>query len=888
MKARTVMAGVLAGALAGLSVSAGSAVAAPAQTAAAPSAADRFAACVSANGQANIVLLIDESGSLAGSATSKGSDPDGARVTAAGYLLRSLSNLVDATDAKISVLLSGFANDYYPGSAWLPLGKSGLGGALAQLQSFKDKDNGSGTDYYLALDGARRDLNKQHAKSPNACQAIVFFSDGKLDVEKDSSENSYSQISRPYANPDPMKSGNWAAASTQAASAICSPKGLATQIRSRGIIVFGIGLAVTASASDFSLMQNVVTGSGGCGGLTTPTPGMFTPVQNIDEMLFAFNAVTGGQEQSTKVCQDNVAACAAQDGFVNAIMLDGSVSRVNILGTAPVDGVQVWIVDPQGKQAQLKTSADAGLNSSVSLAAGGMTGTYTWLSAHTVSLQWAKASGANWNGEWKLIFVDPSGKSAGQMAKTSLQVFGDVEASAVIGDTTQLRQDSPIQVTLALKNGAGEKLNPSTDLAGSLGVDVDLVDSAGTTIPVKDGITKADVSAPISIDAQKAATGDGKIQVTLRYTTAAPHGLVGTTLEPSVTQTDVAILPPANFPSVTSTLDFGAIEGAVDVTGDVAVTGPGCVWVDPSTASVDAAPDEAGDVTIGSPNTSQSGCVSVPEGKTANLPVRLTTANSGNGDVTGTFDVKMAPLDEPTNVRQATVAFTAELSRPLNTTNFVVVLVASLILGVGIPVGLAYLAKFLLNSKMPSAGVYVVSCQVSAGAGEVLRDGKPFAVASEELKDMLKLRAGGTRDVTAGAYRLVSHMGASPFGTADVRVVGASAGASSYRTKAGPAAILPLAVANNWALLKNPGMPQGTADLLLLVSVFSGAQERDALVAAVNAKGPQMIAALDDLMPSSGTGTDPQQQSVDFLDFGSAAPGATQPPIADDDPFTHN
>lgn len=54
------------------------------------------------------------------------------------------------------------------------------------MREFANRNTGQGTDYWLGLDGARKDLAARQAQDPdrNRCQAIVFFTDGSLDIDR--------------------------------------------------------------------------------------------------------------------------------------------------------------------------------------------------------------------------------------------------------------------------------------------------------------------------------------------------------------------------------------------------------------------------------------------------------------------------------------------------------------------------------------------------------------------------------------------------------------------------------------------------------------------------------------------------------------------------------
>ncbi len=82
------------------------------------------------------------------------------------------------------------------------------------MREFANRNTGQGTDYWLGLDGARKDLAARQAQDPdrNRCQAIVFFTDGSLDIDRAPPDEQQHPIDRPYApdnrldNPPPSAS----------------------------------------------------------------------------------------------------------------------------------------------------------------------------------------------------------------------------------------------------------------------------------------------------------------------------------------------------------------------------------------------------------------------------------------------------------------------------------------------------------------------------------------------------------------------------------------------------------------------------------------------------------------------------------------------------------
>ncbi|AQP45450.1 hypothetical protein RPIT_12085 [Tessaracoccus flavus] len=299
-------------------------------------------------GQGQLVLLFDESLSL------KESDPDAGRVLAGRYLVQRLANLADRSELDLQVMLAGFGTSYRDyQSQWRTLAGADLNGLLTDLESFADRNTDSGTDYWLGLDGARKSLADVRLTDGAGCQAIFFFSDGELDVSLSADERAEGEANprRPFAPDNDMSTRERELAATAAAAeSLCRAGGLADQIRLQDIVMFGVGLhGDDQSADAFDLMRRVVTGGRGqgtCGAQTQPVPGDFVTAADIDSLIFAFDSVTRQRPvNETEICQGDV-CLAGTHNFV----LDASVERVELLGSADADGIEVQLTAPGGAQ----------------------------------------------------------------------------------------------------------------------------------------------------------------------------------------------------------------------------------------------------------------------------------------------------------------------------------------------------------------------------------------------------------------------------------------------------------------------------------------------------------------------------------------------------------
>ncbi|MDD0859598.1 VWA domain-containing protein [Arthrobacter alpinus] len=258
---------------------------------------DDFRACIAGGGATDMLLLVDESASLGSR------DPKNGRVTAADYLVKQLAGFTDGAESEVNVSISVFAQDYRTIKDWTALNPATLPALQKSIDSLKSMAQGMETDYWTALDGARRDLAAKAASrgETQSCQAIVWFTDGGLNFEPrttDEAKKAYGSSKSFAPDLELTTRKNTNEAIKLAAEDICRDGGLADQLRSSDVAMFGIGLGgSTPEESEFNFMRSVATGFTGkngteCGTQTTPVPGEFHLASGIDSLLLAFDGIS--------------------------------------------------------------------------------------------------------------------------------------------------------------------------------------------------------------------------------------------------------------------------------------------------------------------------------------------------------------------------------------------------------------------------------------------------------------------------------------------------------------------------------------------------------------------------------------------------------------------
>lgn len=806
------------------------------------SAVDRFGACLAAQKSGQVLLLIDESGSL------KQSDPQGSRVTAAKYLMEQLAQFSADSHSRIDVAVAGFSDTFDQQLAWTALDHDSLPAIDGAIDGFRTRDTGQDTDYWAALQGAQTTLAAHAGASSDrqTCSTLVWFTDGKLDY------SIRGNASKPYAPGHTLVSQTEVDATAAAAKeSICRPGGLADQLRASDVVTFAIGLAPTGGDADaFDLLKAIATGdpatsAGPCGDIRTPTPGDFYPVQNIDDLLFAFDTVsTPGQPPLTfeagacpfTVCDE------AQHRFV----LDTSVRAVNVLAAASKAGLIPVLIAPDGQQLELK---DGG---STPAELGGVSVDYRWLTKNSLSFRLSNAGAPQWTGPWALVFVDPDGDS-GARTRSSIHIAGDLFPAWPDHARVTLHSGDPeIPVAFGIVDSQGKPVNTDTIL-GEATFSAVLLDANGKSLYRMDEMGKADIASPHVLDLRDVAPGGATLRMTLAVTTAAAtdqHGnpVPGTVLAPQSVDLPVTIDPPVGYPKIGSKIDFGSIEGEGSFAGGLTVTGPGCVWTpEQSSSKLRAAPDGVDAVSVNSTANTDKSCVRIAEGSSATLPLTLAVPHEGNGVLNGTIQVMVAPADGSAPPIAVEVPFSAAMHKTLNTTTLWIVLVVALLMGPGIPVALLYFFKWL-TARIPATALRAEQMAVSVVDGKVLRDNRPFAVRDDDLLRLTPGLGSPARRIDIGGIELRTRVGRSPFGRGFVVAtqpgrVGA-AGKSGVTHGKAPNPKLPLAVHKTWFVLHDPTGPPSAATIVMLVGGSTGGNVVATMTTEITENLPRILTSV--------------------------------------------
>ena len=732
--------------------------AAQAEAAAAGDAILKLGACLAAQGEGDLLLLIDRSGSL------DETDPGAVRVQAANYLLSGLATYADDVEVELDVAVSGFDAEYERTVDWQRLTTSSLPVFTRGVDAYADRDTGFDTDYANALSGVRDDLrSRQRGTDERRCQAQVWFSDGRFDIDTRRGADAVERHgdSKPYAPGIRLTDeAGTAAAEAAGQQSLCRSGGLVDQLRATGALTFGVGLGTRAD--DFALMSSIASGSGGpqCGKSTTEVVGDFRLAQDVDALIFALDAFsepgTKTLDRTTGVCP--MTACATE---AHSFVLDRSIRAVHVLAGADAPGIDVLLRDPSGGPDTRFRYVEGEPVLPQRIA--GQDVTASWVSDKTLQIDLGRRSDDGWFGQWSVIFVDPTGTADDAVARTQLRITGDL-LPALAGEAPVLRSGEQPRIQLGVASEETSQPVPATALLGTARLSASLVSSDGQQRSVLPPTAPADLGAGTTLDLADVPPGQATLTLVLSIqtrgipATGGRAAIPGTQLADRQVDLPLTVLPPLGFPTVAGRVDFGRVEGAGPFDSSVTVNGPGCVWVMAST--LDASPDGVPGAAVTSSASSADTCLNVVEGQTAELPVSLSVDGQGNGTASGRVEVSLAPQDATERALTATVAFVADLQRPVDAGKKLAIFFVALVLGIGLPIAFLYLAK-RWTSKIAGRALAVGQVDVQLEGDQVLRDGRAFTFSSKDLA-FLSLPNGGARRLHAAGLDLRSRTGWSP------------------------------------------------------------------------------------------------------------------------------
>ncbi|WIM67610.1 vWA domain-containing protein [Corynebacterium breve] len=730
----------------------------------------QFGSCVANTKNADVMVVLDESGSLRGGGGGEPTDPENIRVDSALDLVSQLSLMATDLDADVNVKLAGFGEGYRSDPEtygdWVNV-KNNPGDLTAALEDARDRNNDGYTMYEDAFSGVLRDFGAH--SDPNACQVVLFFTDGLLTVPGDAS------------------------ADGTARESICSADSPIADLRRANIQIFTVGLLPRNDESPEELLRSIAEGDE-CTG--APANGAFFNAGTDAVALYdAFRSLIpapGTTEEQQSV----------NDIF--SFVLDNSTSPVR-LSAVPLTRTEPgqlipMIAGPEGDTLDLTqgthqlNGAEITVEESPSLPG---------MFDATMTLE----SGQSWAGEWELSYRVEGDIDADYKARMTIAPGIQMTVDELSDTAPALSNDTTLNVNLLRSDGSPAKLDGTADLKATLLANDGTSYELGST-SITDG------SATVSLESIETVT-TGTLQLESTITTAAAGSVPGTQLSPIYYESRLTVTP-VNMPRVSPQIQTAIESESSTIT--LPVSGPGSVWVEDSEATDATAllPEGAEPVSITSSHSSQDNALSLGEGETGEITLTLTAPKLADGPVSLPITAHLVSSEDNAQA-EVPVTITGSMRAPVSGSAFSLALVIALILALAIPLGLLYGIKFFTGRIPTRPGIRARSLPVALEAGQLVRrdTGGRFTMSYDEImRDTVRTQASST-SVMLDGYEVRVRYGANPFTTAKA-VSSSNFSVSDEGRQQGTYAELPLALHNHWFVIADQFNPdQGTVVVAL-------------------------------------------------------------------------
>lgn len=754
----------------------------------------RFASCVRGGGKGSVLLLLDRSGSLADT------DPEGARVASANYFVSSLAKGLGSVEgSSVQIAVAGFDSSFEKSLDWTDLNESTLESVKGDISSYANKNDGQDTDYWLATDGARRELASRNSGEVPSCAMLVWFSDGNYVIPSRKSDAEFEQYggAKPYDPENNLRNpASGRAAVAKGVEDMCRAGGIADQLRSMEIVTIGIGLAVKTKDGAFDLMRGFSSGEGQkCGEKTEPSPGQFLMATDVDQLILAFESAlhpVPTPPVETGLCRAGEEPCS--EG-TRVFVLDGSIGRVQGIANVPKEGDRVLLKTRTEELVALEGEKGSKEVSGAKI-------DWEWMSKRSVAIEIERVGQSpEWVGPWGLVFVTP--KEPDGLAQSSLRLLGDIAPTLLNSDSVSLNAGGdPAELKLGFVDHNGAQIDPST-LSEKSFISASFTTSDGKSTELATQLVAREAGNPLTLDPKLLAPGNANLRLTLEVTTSDWEGdgqrVEGTKLEPVRAMVPLVVAPPAEFPTIAQSVSFGETELADPVTKTIALEGEGCVWLDEE-VTFTGTPQGVENPVLSSPAKSADTC------STSGLELTLAPGATGNGALVGDAQVW---LKSPTSADgiKVKLAFDLQMSRPASQPVLWSTLVGVTALGIIIPIILLYVVK-AFNAKIPGQSVFAQQLRGQVNDSFSFADG---GLGLDMSQMQIRHLVNGRRQVDIAGVMLRAKMGLSPTepGYVVVEQPGKAAGGRTVLSSIGDRAKLPLSVQGNWTVALDPTNPVG-------------------------------------------------------------------------------
>ena len=248
------------------------------------SASAGLQSCLVQSHRLGLVVLMDTSGSLADS------DRLNLRVTALKSVIARLAQINTESHIATDTTVIAFDTTAQIIQPWTQVTKATSSALLKSANSFADRNKGALTNYIAALHAAWDAVIQSRSLHPTSCSAVLWFTDGALDLGPTVSH----------------KSG---------VAMMCRTNGPADVLARNGVFTFAVGLGNTKqggmSSAAAAELSSYVTGSPNgitdqCGSFVSTQTGSFFKVSHPENLLFALQSAV---DPSISTNPDVINAC---------------------------------------------------------------------------------------------------------------------------------------------------------------------------------------------------------------------------------------------------------------------------------------------------------------------------------------------------------------------------------------------------------------------------------------------------------------------------------------------------------------------------------------------------------------------------------------------------
>lgn len=699
---------------------------------------EQISTCLRSNPNLVALLVVDESGSLAGT------DPEGRRAEVLANFVDSLADLSgqETPDGprRVEFAVNLFAQESNPYIPWVTLDPENAADIATRMQQeLPFRNEGGGTNYEAAMETAASTMAEGVARVGSKsvpCQIVVWFTDGLLEIS--SSEN----------------------VNQESAERLCAASGPIDVLRFNGIHLISVLLfdrsrlegqpddVVEPFLRGIPLLQASAEGTGGSGRYETECGTVPIPNDAVQGAFFegTLDALSGQFTQAIAIGSGGTLIPNVTQGTPTEFTIDPGFSGFWINAQAP-DGFE--LTGPQGPPLSLRPGEPGGPVS-------GTQAEVTWVGPNfTAKIPITNSDSGDW------VLTRPQTSDI-----PSIYLFSDYSLAI---EPTDLVADELSTVTGQVLDGQG---NPA-----------DLTVFSEQTLAVSQRVDGQDVD-PIAFELDPASgtfTGSFVPQSTttqiafdLTLSLVSQSGIALTPLTTSFTQ---QVKLPGAYPQVTAdSIDLGALQNRGDVASTViqlqgSADGPTRVCTDAARLITTVA-----DADLAVTTNPSDGCIDLPPNGTATIEISATLGNAvvDGGQVRGEVQLRLvnAPTAElpDTRERDLAIPFTAQVL-PVGPVLWVPFALTAL--GVLLPLVALYVmnwsaAKLRLSGTMMAR--VPVTVDLTSGGPIRRTDGQTTSIVSPDDFQFVAAPAKA-RTWTLGREVLKARAPVSPFGSVRGEVV---------------------------------------------------------------------------------------------------------------------